>query len=175
MAEAFDRFDSDDSGYISVDNLAEILGEDFPRHEIIDIIGDATDPNNGGDGGSQISYSAFLSLWQRNQEKEVRANKLRMLGSSANLFSLAGGVGGDDDGYDNILSSCHSTDDDQEAAKARATFLMDKHGTLGTTGGAVGSGDAMIAISTGNLLEQKIVEDDHGGEHDFSFGGGIEI
>merc|ERR1712161_102607 len=43
LAEAFDRFDTDDSGYISVDNLAEILGKDFPRNEIQDILGDAVD------------------------------------------------------------------------------------------------------------------------------------
>lgn len=176
LAEAFDRFDSDDSGYISVDNLAEILGKDFPRQEIIDIIGDAVDPNNDRDGSSRISYSAFLSLWEKNHEKEAHESKLRMLGSQANLGALVAGGGGDD--------SCHSADDSEEAAKARATFLMNKHGTLGNTGGPVSSGasseqvvigkDTMIAISTGNLLQQKIVEDNDG-EDDFSMDGGIEI
>jgi len=174
LAEAFDRFDSDDTGYISVDNLADILGKDFPRQEIIDIIGDAVDPNNDRDGGSRISYSAFLSLWEKNHEKKALESKLRMLGSTANLSALEGST---------IASSYHSADDSEEAAKARATFLMNKHGTLGNSGcpddsGAsskqVGIEDTMIAMSTDNLLQQKIVED-HDGEDDFSMDGGIEI
>jgi len=63
LAEAFDRLDSDDSGYISADNLREILGEDFPKEEIDVIIKEAS--KNG-----QISYSDFLALWEEQKEKE---------------------------------------------------------------------------------------------------------
>ena len=196
LAEAFDRFDTDDSGYISVDNLAEILGKDFPRHEIQDIIGDAgeTDDHqiNGGDDSrtSRISYSAFLALWEKNNEKEVRANKLRMLGSQANLSALAAV---DDDDNDTIGSS-----ECQETAIARATFLMDKHGTNNNNNNNAGGGrvssnssnnntsttssfsnskkhvgfeDTMIAISADNHVEQKIVDD----PDDYDIGGGIVI
>mmetsp|Transcript_26953 Transcript_26953/g.74094 ORF Transcript_26953/g.74094 Transcript_26953/m.74094 type:complete len:894 (+) Transcript_26953:388-3069(+) len=196
LAEAFDRFDIDDSGYISVDNLAEILGKDFSRQEIIDIIGDAIDPDNGGDGSSNqmISYSAFLSLWEKNQEKEVRANKLRMLGSQANLLSLVGEGDEDYDCYydaETILS-----DDGQEAAKARATFLMDKHGSaLGHNNNnnnntinvthqqqqqqqhktpAAGFENTSMLPSVDHridLHEHRILEDDDS----FSMDGGIEI
>lgn len=63
LAEAFDRLDSDDSGYISADNLREILGEDFPKDEIEMIIKEAS--KNG-----QISYSDFLALWEEQEEKK---------------------------------------------------------------------------------------------------------
>jgi serine/threonine protein kinase len=182
LAEAFDRFDTDDSGYISVDNLTDVLGKDFPRQEIIDILGDAVDPSHDGDGdgGTQISYSAFLRLWERNHE----ANRLRMLGSQANLAGeYFVDVDKDYDADDTLQTSFHSTDDAQEAARARATFLMDKHGTLGATASEqVGVGDTIfedtvIAIPTNRPAARppKIIKDYIGGEDDFSMGGGIQI
>jgi len=63
LAEAFDRLDSDDSGYISAANLKEILGDDFPEEEIDAIIKEAS--KNG-----KISYSEFLALWEEQKEKE---------------------------------------------------------------------------------------------------------
>ncbi|VEU41030.1 unnamed protein product [Pseudo-nitzschia multistriata] len=168
LAEAFDRFDSDDSGHISVDNLAELLGKDFSRQEIIDIIGDAVDPDNGGDGTSNqmISYSAFLSLWEKNHEKEVRANKLRMLGSQANLCQLG------DDGFDDVedtdVDSPHySMENCEEAAKARATFLMDKHGTLRNSNAQ--EQKKLIVV------EQPILEDGADFDDSFTVDGGIQI
>ena len=37
LAEAFDRIDSDDSGYISAANLRDMLGEEIPMDEINEI------------------------------------------------------------------------------------------------------------------------------------------
>ena len=65
LAEAFDRLDSDDSGYISADNLSEILGKDFPRAEIDAIIAEAT-----GGKHNKISYAEFLKLWEVKKEAE---------------------------------------------------------------------------------------------------------
>ena len=45
LAEAFDRIDADDSGFIDADNLAELLGDDFPKEEINAIIKEATITN----------------------------------------------------------------------------------------------------------------------------------
>jgi len=162
LAEAFDRFDTDDSGYISVDDLVEILGKDFPRHEIRDIIGDAVDPHGRVHRDrSKISYSAFLKLWERNEKKEMQASKLRMLGSQASLSSLA---------YvydeDNSVSSSYNIDDSQEAAKARATFLMDKHKKT-----HVGFEDTTTAITTDNHEEQKTANY----SSDYDIGDGIDI
>jgi EF-hand domain pair len=60
LAEAFDRLDSDDSGYISVENLLEILGEtSFAKEDVEEIIREAATDNDG-----QISYAEFLALWE---------------------------------------------------------------------------------------------------------------
>ena len=63
LAEAFDRLDSDDSGYISAENLREILGNDFPEEEIDAIIKEASKHGS-------ISYSEFLALWEEQAEKK---------------------------------------------------------------------------------------------------------
>lgn len=59
LAEAFDRLDSDDSGYISVENLLEILGDGFSKEDVEEIIHEAATDNDG-----QISYAEFLALWE---------------------------------------------------------------------------------------------------------------
>ena len=38
LAEAFDRLDGDDSGFISAENLTEILGDEISLEEIDEII-----------------------------------------------------------------------------------------------------------------------------------------
>ena len=63
LAEAFDRIDSDDSGYISVQNLSEMLGNDFPKQEI-----DAILKEISRDG--KVSYSEFLAIWEDRQEQQ---------------------------------------------------------------------------------------------------------
>lgn len=65
LAEAFDRLDSDDSGFISAENLFEILGGDFPREEIDAIIYEAT-----GGKSDKISYGEFLKLWEEKREQD---------------------------------------------------------------------------------------------------------
>lgn len=59
IAEAFDRLDSDDSGYISVDNLVDFLGKEVPQ-EIIDEIIDEADTLSKD---HRIDYDEFLGLW----------------------------------------------------------------------------------------------------------------
>lgn len=64
LAEAFDRLDSDDSGYISAENLREILGDEFPQERIEEIISEADLTQD-----NRISYPEFLALWEdRNEE-----------------------------------------------------------------------------------------------------------
>lgn len=59
VAVAFDRLDSDDSGFISRDNLRELLGKDCPESEITDIIKSADKDEDG-----KISYKEFLSAFR---------------------------------------------------------------------------------------------------------------
>jgi len=101
LAEAFDRLDSDDSGYISSANLKEILGADFPEEEIDAIIKEAS--KNG-----QISYSEFLALWEEQEEKKreeivqeitvLHENRLR---AEASDISVLSGISSDASEGDN--------------------------------------------------------------------------
>jgi Ca2+-binding EF-hand superfamily protein len=67
LAEAFDRLDSNDSGYIEPENLVEMLGDDFPREEIEAIIKEADLTHD-----NRISYAEFLALWE-NKEDSMNA------------------------------------------------------------------------------------------------------
>ena len=156
--------------------MKDVLGESFPRQEIIDILGDAIDPSNDDDGAKQISYSDFLRLWERNHEKEVRANTLRMVGSQLNLaYDYT-----EESSMDVSFKSYQSTED-QEVAKARATFLMDKHGT--STPKSTGVADTIFEDATSSISPIKhaknapprIIHEYVGEDYDFSMGGGIQI
>jgi len=84
LAEAFDRLDSDDSGFISKENLRDFLGDDLPQEEIDAIIEEA-DSNKD----NKISYPEFLALWEdKNEEKrdemmaDLRAHRDTLSSSS---------------------------------------------------------------------------------------------
>jgi hypothetical protein len=63
LAEAFDRLDTDDSGFITKEALQEILGEGFPEAEIDKIIKESDLTKDG-----KISYMEFLAQWQDQKE-----------------------------------------------------------------------------------------------------------
>lgn len=63
LAEAFDRLDSDDSGFISAANLREILGDEITDEQIDAIIKEADLTKDG-----KISYTEFLALWEDQHE-----------------------------------------------------------------------------------------------------------
>jgi len=154
LAEAFDRLDSDDSGYISAENLAEILGEDFPREDIDEIIQEADLTKD-----NRISYSEFLALWEQKHEED-RANALQLLGEPSTPSSISLLSRGDSNmsGYSEV-SGAHSMDDSEEmeAAKKRASFLLDKH-TMNAK--HVGFEDTVIAIQASDAMDQKILDDE---------------
>jgi len=58
LAEAFDRLDSDDSGYITVFDLQELLGSEVPKEYLDSIIDEADIVND-----KRISYEEFLHMW----------------------------------------------------------------------------------------------------------------
>ena len=60
IAEAFDRIDSDDSGYISRQNLRELLGNDYSKERLDALVADADT-----DGDGRISYSEFLAIFRK--------------------------------------------------------------------------------------------------------------
>jgi hypothetical protein len=115
LAEAFDRLDSDDSGYISADNLHELLGSHIPQEEINAIIKEA-DLNKD----NQISYPEFLALWEdKNEEKheiiseDVHGHKASLTSSSEDWNSSHRG-----DLRDDIDSENHTL--------ARSNFIEGK-------------------------------------------------
>eukprot|EP00980_Cylindrotheca_fusiformis_P002965 scaffold683_cov124-Cylindrotheca_fusiformis.AAC.34 len=115
LAEAFDRLDSDDSGYISAENLGEILGQDFPADEINSIIREADITKDG-----RISYAEFLSLWETKNEK-TRDSHLKLLGNPTHLneFDLLSGHGS--------RASLDGSSSSLDGLDGRASFVLGKH------------------------------------------------
>ena len=62
VAEAFDRLDSDDSGYISKENLAEFLGKEKHSPEIAAIIKDIDGDGDGQSKNTLITVCVTLFL-----------------------------------------------------------------------------------------------------------------
>jgi len=67
LAEAFDRLDGNDSGFITVDNLRAILGDEVSSDYVEGIIAES-----GIHEDKRISYDEFLSLWDLDLEVEER-------------------------------------------------------------------------------------------------------
>ena len=70
VAEAFDRIDCDDSGYITVENLKDILGDEVAEDFIDDIINEIKD--GGGDQKHHITYEDFLGLWDSTDDEKLK-------------------------------------------------------------------------------------------------------
>jgi len=70
LAEAFDRIDSDDSGFITVANLKEFLGDDIPDKYLEDIINEADLRQD-----HRIAYDEFLALWNDDGDQALTKAK----------------------------------------------------------------------------------------------------
>lgn len=69
VAEAFDRLDSDDSGFISRQNLRDFLGKEGTSEQINKIMSEGDKDNDG-----KISYEEFLALFR--QETKSMVNRM---------------------------------------------------------------------------------------------------
>lgn len=99
LSEAFDRIDSDDSGYISAQNLREILGEFVPSEYIEQIILEAESELDYSDDMRRqidnkpakyhfISYEEFMALWDHQKEdKRIKAFE-KIQGRRSKKFAL---------------------------------------------------------------------------------------
>eukprot|EP00520_Triparma_pacifica_P003563 CAMPEP_0118651952 /NCGR_PEP_ID=MMETSP0785-20121206/11057_1 /TAXON_ID=91992 /ORGANISM="Bolidomonas pacifica, Strain CCMP 1866" /LENGTH=509 /DNA_ID=CAMNT_0006544433 /DNA_START=26 /DNA_END=1551 /DNA_ORIENTATION=+ len=67
LAEAFDRLDSDDSGYITKGNLKEMLGTEYTKEKAEALIAEA-DINKDG----RISWNEFKGMFVRQQMEAMR-------------------------------------------------------------------------------------------------------
>jgi Ca2+-binding EF-hand superfamily protein len=114
LAEAFDRLDADDSGYISAENLAEMLGNDFPKDEIQSILREASQ-----DG--KVTYADFLALWESRKEKQWRKEELNEF-----AVELAPSISTDISVLSNETHDSLPLEDDKEVLMARASFIDGK-------------------------------------------------
>lgn len=121
LAEAFDRLDSDDSGYISAENLIEILGQGFPKEEIDEIIKEADLTKD-----NQISYAEFLHLWEERHEQE-RWQQLEMLGKDAMVTRKSDVMLNSFRGSAHEMNNSESSKEDRDSIEGRAMFVMEKH------------------------------------------------
>lgn len=88
VAEAFDRIDCDDSGYITTQNLRDFLGEAIPAEYLEEIIAEADLVND-----HKISYEEFLSLWDHDGGSDLEASyhdvvRRRMQHASTNSLNV---------------------------------------------------------------------------------------
>lgn len=67
IAEAFDRLDSDDSGFITVENLREFLGHNISREYLDSIIDEADQTKD-----HKIDYQEFLGLWNEKSTSNLQ-------------------------------------------------------------------------------------------------------
>ena len=67
LAEAFDRMDCDDSGYISRENLMELMGIDYSEEKFNQMIKDID-----VDGDGKISFDEFLDHFRKDQKDFVK-------------------------------------------------------------------------------------------------------
>jgi serine/threonine protein kinase len=83
IAEAFDRFDCDDSGFISKENMLEFLGETGVTSVDIEKIVGGPDLDSNG----QVSYEEFLAMF-RSEDKATNTNLVNGLKG----YNLGGGL-----------------------------------------------------------------------------------
>ena len=84
LAEAFDRIDSDDKGFISRENLKEILGTDYSKEKVDQYMQEADFL-----GDNEISFGEFVKFFQADQMQQVRAFRLDESNSaSSNSLSV---------------------------------------------------------------------------------------
>lgn len=125
LAEAFDRIDSDDSGYISAANLKELLGADFPKEEIDAIIKEADITKDG-----KISYTEFLALWEdKNEEKhqkDIRQIEAILESVDSERSSVISDSPGEDDGLD-IVSRANFLEEKLSSERKSAPEPENKH------------------------------------------------
>ena len=67
LTEAFDRLDADDSGYITKENLREILGSAYVAEDVDRMIAEADVKHDG-----RVDFEEFLGLMNAQTEKEVQ-------------------------------------------------------------------------------------------------------
>lgn len=87
IAEAFDRIDCDDSGYITVENLREMLGDEVDERFIEEVKQDE-------DEQPYIDYDKFLSLWDAQYDERLKRTLLEVQNRRTQREKNSSGQGG---------------------------------------------------------------------------------
>lgn len=74
LAEAFNRIDADESGFITVSDLKNFLGEDIPNAYIDRVIDEADIYHD-----HRVSYDEFLALWNAEADEVMSQSKSDVL------------------------------------------------------------------------------------------------
>jgi calcium-dependent protein kinase len=127
LAEAFDRIDSDDSGYITVSDLRAFLGQDIPQSYIEKIISEADIVND-----HRVSYEEFLELWDKDADEKLKSIKMNIrkrrklypniVKLNADNHSAATSSVSSDDDF--TLSDTEQTDEIAETGEPKADFYF---------------------------------------------------
>lgn len=121
LAEAFDRLDSDDSGWITVENLRDFLGEDVPTSYLDEVIDECDIERD-----HRISYDEFIALWSQDDDEKYKENKKKALSrhsSKMSSFSF-------DEDDDNTFSS--RTAESQDNSSSAGGEVVAGAGVTGT-------------------------------------------
>jgi hypothetical protein len=107
LADAFDRIDSDDDGFVTVEDLRDFLGDSVPQYYIDQIIEEADISHD-----HMIDYPEFLALWDRSID-DVRLEALRDV-ESRRVSRAASRTSSLDTWDDRISELTFSEDEDME-------------------------------------------------------------
>lgn len=66
LADAFDRLDSDDSGFISRENFRQILGKEYSDEKVDKFLNEADE-----DGDGAISFEEFLKFFRKDEKARL--------------------------------------------------------------------------------------------------------
>jgi Ca2+-binding EF-hand superfamily protein len=89
LAEAFDRLDSDNSGYISAENLKSLLGTDYNKALVEKMIQEVDVKKTGF-----IDYEEFLDIFIQDVPHEKKGDVVDLSSIALTLPSEVGGGGG---------------------------------------------------------------------------------
>jgi len=163
LAEAFDRLDSDDSGYITLSDLKDFLGEEVPEKYLNDVI-DEVDI----EGDHRISYREFMAQWSN--EDDDRMSEVRSEVASRHLTptpsfvssisdSYHGSTDGEEDAISNLEAKLNNMMHvyDAESDKNRTATSDEKKqaGTAreGANNGRSNGPKSPIVMKNSNVLE----------------------
>jgi len=138
LAEAFDRLDSDDSGYITLADLRDFLGDTVPDKYLNDVI-DEVDI----EGDHRISYREFMAQWST--EDDDRLSEVRSEVASRHLTPTPSFVSSISDSYHG------STTDDDAAPNDAGTGDQHVYDDVATATTSSGNADKKPAVAPAPL------------------------